>query len=46
MLCVDNFVVLYEFVKMMCVLIFVFGLLFVCFGEVKVLLLGGCVIGV
>lgn len=38
-------VVLYELVKIMCVLILVLGLMLVCFGEVEVVLLGGCVIG-
>lgn len=37
--------VFYELVKIMWVLIFVFGLMLVYFGEVYVLLLGGCVIG-
>lgn len=36
---------LYELVKIMCVLILVLGLLLVCFGVVEVLLFGGCVIG-
>lgn len=42
----NNVVVFYEMVKIMWVLILVFGLLVVCCGEVWVLLLGGCVIGV
>lgn len=37
--------VFFEYVRKMCVLVFVMGFLLVCIGEVCVVLFGGCVIG-